>query len=666
MGKLVQFQRGIATVIPDCASRTVSQKASLRDFSTVCDPTDIDAISMIPQLSPLIATRPRAIALLTLLALTPAHAQRLDPPAIPIDLEPLVISALQIPQKISTVTSAVSVLDPEALQNQGILQLRDALNEAPGVISTSTSGQTGAPASLFIRGVSTKYAQIVVDGMRLSDSNNQLNGILGGARTYDVGNIEILRGPQGAIYGGESIGGVLWMETPRGSGDPRGSSTVEAGSFHTLTTYSLAQGAHGDLSYSLSGGYEETDNDAPHNHYQQSNTALRIEEKINPIWTLGTTFRAKDSSGQDLDTSYSKDSESNLTSALSTLYAIGKISDRWTARFHAGYYQESFDQTYTYFDAWSGTSTPSSYFTDLHAGSISTDHEIQLAEHLRLLAGAFAHQDTYESFGNPAQDGTRYGAHSTLEWDPAEHLTTTASLRWEDYDAFGSELTWRLGSIYTIAPTQTTLRASLGTSFRAPSYMELFYDSPYYVGNPNLMAESSLGWDIGISQKIDSHHSLETTWFHNDIRHAIGYSPDWSTSINQSGTVSTQGLELALRGSWLNESLGYHLAWTYLQAGLPNSGMPRNAASASLDWKPTDKSLIGIGAAHLSQHSWGASPLPATTLARIHGSYQITERVKLLARLENALNKNYQLYNGYGSTAQGAGTGIYAGITVDW
>ncbi|MEN9974807.1 MAG: hypothetical protein RLZZ282_813 [Verrucomicrobiota bacterium] len=94
--------------------------------------------------------------------------------------------------------------------------------------------------------------------------------------------------------------------------------------------------------------------------------------------------------------------------------------------------------------------------------------------------------------------------------------------------------------------------------------------------------------------------------------------------------------------------------------------MPRNAATASLDWKPTDKSLIGIGAAHLSQHSWGASPLPATTLARIHSSYQITERVKLLARLENALNTNYQLYNGYGSTAQGAGTGIYAGITVDW
>ena len=671
MGKLVQFQRGIATVIPDCASRTVSQGASLRGFFNRLRPTDLEAIPMLHHPSPLRGSRRSALALFALLVHIPAHAADQDQPDSTTGLEPLIVSALQIPRDPSTVTSAVTVLDPAALQNQGILQLRDALNESPGVISTTTSGQTGAPGVIFIRGTTTKYAQIVIDGMRLSDSNNQLNSILGSARTYDVGNIEILRGPQGAIYGGESIGGVLWMETPHGAGNPRGATTFEAGSFNSLAAHGMFQGETGDLSYYLSGGYEETDNDAPHNHFDQWNTALRVEGKINPVWTIGTTFRSNDASGQDLNQRDTKDSESNGDSALSTLYTIGKISDRWTARFHAGYYQESFDQHYTYIDSWSGSSTPSSYASVLHAGSISTDHEITLADNLRLLVGAFAHKDTYENhgtYGNLDENGTRYGAHTTLEWDVIEHLTTTASLRWEDYDAYGSELTWRFGSIYTLASTGTTFRGGIGTSFRAPSYMELFYQSYYYHGNPGLSAESSIGWDLGIEQKIGSHHTVEATWFHNKISDAIGMSDDWTTWINHPGNSTTQGLELGLRGSWLDDRLGYRLAWTYLDEYMKIGGLPRNAATASLDWKPNSKSLIGIGATHLSDHTWGGETTGAYTIARIYGFYQVSDKVKLHARLENAFDKDYNLYNSsvWGSVAKGAGTGLYAGITVDW
>ena len=53
-------------------------------------------------------------------------------------LESMIVSALRFPQEASTVTSAVTQLDPQELQNQGIVQLRDALNASPGVISTST------------------------------------------------------------------------------------------------------------------------------------------------------------------------------------------------------------------------------------------------------------------------------------------------------------------------------------------------------------------------------------------------------------------------------------------------------------------------------------------------------------------------------------------------
>ena len=119
---------------------------------------------------------------------------------------------------------------------------------------------------------------------------------LAATRTYDVGNIEVLRGPQAAIYGGESIGGVLWMETPYGSESPHGATTFEAGSFNSLSAQSACSKANPAISPTTS----PADTRKPimtrqTNSFHQGNTALRVEGKIDPVWTVGTTFRAVDS-----------------------------------------------------------------------------------------------------------------------------------------------------------------------------------------------------------------------------------------------------------------------------------------------------------------------------------------------------------------------------------
>jgi vitamin B12 transporter len=581
-----------------------------------------------------------AIALLALIVQIPARAEE------PADLEPLIVSALRTPREASTVTSAVTVLDPDALQNQGILQIRDALNASPGVISTSTGGETGAVGSLFIRGTTTAYSQVVIDGMRLSDSTTPLGNLLSASRTYDVGTIEVLRGPQGAIYGGESIGGVLWMQTSYGSGKPRGSATVESGSFNSLATRALYQGETGAVSYFLSGGYEETDNDGPNQEFNQRNASMRVEGKLDAVWTIGTTFRAADSYYDN-----SGASDDHLDAALGTVYANGKISDRWTARFLAGYQQEFYDSDSAF----------GNYGTDMRAGSLATDHEITIAENLRLLAGAYVHQSSYENTIGTDETRDRYGIHSALEWDVIDDLTATAALRWEDYDAYGDELTWRFGSIYTLDVTGTSFRGGIGSSFRSPTFLDLF-GSSFGAGNPDLQAESATGWDLGIEQKVGDRHVLELTWFRNEITDQIQSFP--TPPVNVPGESTTEGLEFGFRGQALGDTLGYRIAWTYLHESL--SDQPRNAATASLDWKPTAKTLVGIGATHLSDHSWGGDPLDGYTVARIHGSYQLTENVKLHARVENAFDEAYELSSFFGTTIAGAGTGVYAGITVDW
>ena len=88
------------------------------------------------------------------------------PAEIESELDTLVISAWRLPGKVSEATSAVTAINPRELEERGILDLRQALNEVPGVIATSTSGQTGAIGSVFIRGTTTSYSQLVVDCMR--------------------------------------------------------------------------------------------------------------------------------------------------------------------------------------------------------------------------------------------------------------------------------------------------------------------------------------------------------------------------------------------------------------------------------------------------------------------------------------------------------------------
>lgn len=560
------------------------------------------------------------------------------------ELDPLIVSALRVPREASTVTSSVTSLDPEQLETSGILQLRDALNAAPGVISTSTGGETGALGSVFIRGTTTNYSQIVIDGMRLSDSSTPLGNILSAARTTDIGKLEVLRGPQGAIYGGESIGGVLWMETPRGSGDPNGSATVEAGSFNSFSGRAKAAGEVGKINYYVSSSYEQTDNDAPNQHFDQSSAALRVEGQVDPVWTLGTTFRANDSYYENLG-----NSDDHLDASLTTLYATGKFSDVWTGRFLAGYHQEFYDSDSSF----------GNYGSDLRDASVSIDQEIKLSDNVRLLAGAYGHRSNYESTIGADEERDRFGVHSALEWDATDKLTTTAALRWEDYEAYGDEVTWRLGAIHEIV-SSTSIRGGIGTSFRSPTYLDLF-GSSFGVGNPNLEAESATGWDIGITHKILG-HQLEATWFENHIQDQIQSFP--TPPVNLAGETRTQGAEFALRGAALEEAVSYRVAWTWLHESL--SDQPRNAATASLDWKATEKSLIGIGATHLARHSWGGDPIDAYTVARFYGSYQLTEKVKLNARVENAFDADYELSNFYGDPIKGAGAGVYAGVTIDW
>ena len=563
-------------------------------------------------------------------------------------LEELVVSAWRMPGDVSRTTSAVTVLDPEEMESLGLLDMKDALNRIPGVVSTSLGGQIGASGTVLIRGTTSSYSQLVVDGVRVSDSTSPMGNFLSGARVNDFSRIEVLRGPQAAIHGGESVGGVLWMETARSSGESNNYLRTEIGSFDSYQVFASNSGENNGLSWYVGGGHEHTDNDAPNESYDLLRSSMRLEWAQTEDLTLGMTYRGQDSEfqydffGTNID---------HVDSNLVTAYANARLAPGWISSVVMGLYKESYDND----------SSGGNYGADLERVVLSTDQSFELSDTYTLLFGGFVEHSDYQNTINTVSDEYRYGGHLGMKWKPTDTITTDAVVRWEDYVNYSDQVTWRLGGGWE-ALEKTKFRAGVGKAFRTPTLLDL-YGTTFGLGNPNLEAEQSLGWDLGVEQELADKHRVSVTYFENSIENQIQTTFAFPLSpppINLPGSTLTRGLEFAANGE-ITEEIDYQVSWTWLGDSLDDQ--PENTATASVQYRPIEKLLLGLGATYVDTRSYGGAPLDEYLLLRVHASYKLNENVTLHARVENLADQNYVLAN-FATPVNGAGLGFYTGITA--
>lgn len=564
------------------------------------------------------------------------------------ELDQLIVSAWRMPGDISRITSAVMVLDAEEMGKMGILDIKDALDRIPGVIATSIGGQTGASGTVLIRGTTSSYSQLVVDGIRVSDSTSPMGNFLSGARVNDFSRIEVIRGPQAAIHGGESVGGVIWMETARGSGEPEAYLRTEVGSFGSHQVFGSNSGEKNGFLWYLGGGHEHTDNDAPDESYDLIRSSMRLEWAQTKDLTLGMTYRGQDSEFQydffGINIDY-------VDTNLVTAYANARLAPGWNSNVVMGLYKESFDNDTSF----------GNYGADLERVVLSTDQSVEISEAYTLLLGGFVEHTDYSNTLNTVSDEYRYGGHLGMQWTPTDRFTADAVVRWEDYVNYSDQVTWRVGGGWQ-ALEKTKLRAGLGKAFRTPTLLDL-YGTTIGLGNPNLEAEQSLGWDLGVEQELSEHHRVSITYFENSIENQIQSTfvfPLSPPPVNLPGATRTRGVEFAANGE-ISENVDYLVSWTWLGDSLQDQ--PENTATASIQYRPMEKLLLGFGANYVDTRSYGGAPLEDYFLLRAHASYELNDHVTVHARVENLANENYELAN-FGKPINGAGLGFFTGITA--
>lgn len=146
----------------------------------------------------------------------------------------IVVTAQKREELLIDVAQSISVVSGDALERQQATNFQDYLKLVPGLqLDQATPGA----GRLILRGLNTggvaSTVAVYVDETPFGSSTALANGgaLAGDFETFDVARLEVLRGPQGTLYGASSLGGVLKFvtnapDTTRSEGRARG--TVEA------------------------------------------------------------------------------------------------------------------------------------------------------------------------------------------------------------------------------------------------------------------------------------------------------------------------------------------------------------------------------------------------------------------------------------------------------
>ena len=140
--------------------------------------------------------------------------------------ETVIVSAALVDQPLSRTPDSVTVISGRELRSRQQFTLGAALRSVPG-LTVQQSGGPGTLTSMFSRGGESDYTLVLVDGVRANAFGGGID--LSQVPLEDVERIEVVRGPQSALYGSDAIGGVVQVIT-RSGGRPSAQAQLEGGS----------------------------------------------------------------------------------------------------------------------------------------------------------------------------------------------------------------------------------------------------------------------------------------------------------------------------------------------------------------------------------------------------------------------------------------------------
>ena len=585
-----------------------------------------------------------------------------------LQLDDVVVTASRRATSAAEALPPVIVIDRAEIERSQALDLAELLRFHAGV-DIARNGGPGQVTSTFLRGANGNHALVLIDGVKVNP------GTAGGAALQNIApevveRIEVVMGPRSSLYGSEAIGGVIHVITRRGAAGTEVGASAHAGRYGT-------RGAGGRLSWQderFGAGVAATtlrsdgfptyrdgddsrgfDNDTVNAWLRADFQSLALEASH---WQAGGTAEYSDffRAPQDQD----------FTNRLTRLRAAWSGA-QWRSSLMVARYLDRIEQGELAFDP--------EDFVRTEREVIDWQNDLDFIAGLELTAGLSRTRErtSGRSFGEVLESAPGLGRADRDE-DAAYLQAGTvlgrhrlvAAARRTDHDVFGGVNTWNLDWGMPLGP-RWALAAGAGRGFRAPSTSDLYA----FGGNPDLDPEVSRSFDLALTHRPGPDHEITLGAFHTTITDLVVYfDPDGFPGPlpgrNENiGEARIRGAQFGWRARYGDWRVDTHLLTQRPEDRDTGEWLLRRArqsATAQLV-RAVGRHEFGLQLlAAGERRDVGGTRLAGYVLANATASLSLTDRWTLRARIENLLDQDYELAEGYNT----AGRGIYASLAYSY
>lgn len=609
-------------------------------------------------------------------------------PALPIPTDQIVITASRAPEAQSDTPASVTIIDRQQIERLGEPLLADLLRLTPSA-SVTTIGPPGSLTEVRIRGSEANHTLLFVDGIKINDPSS------GDAPRFELLNadlasrIEVVRGPQSALWGSDAIGGVIAIN---GVDEWAGySASAESGSFGFARA--SASGSLTGKGASLSGavGWQRSTGidsfGAPggdKDGYRNVSARVRGTVAMRPGVKLGASgivlSGMSEFDGYDLLTFEHKDtldSSRNRLAAARLWAEFGSESSSWSGTISASLLGSS-NRNLLADRPLNLTSGSRRSFGAQLERAFSTGS----VQH-RLIVAADAERERFHARdtvygGLTDQDRSRDHDALTAEWRASAaqfsgDLAVRRDLfnRFKDSTSLRASLLGRIGGGFA-------LTASYAQGISQPTFFDLYGFFPgNFIGNPSLKPESSRGLEAGFRYVSGAFEGSLTAYrqrLYDEIVDVTDPQTFLQTTINRSGVSNRSGIE-AEAGWQISDKLRLKASYAFLHATEPDSSgehqtpelrRPKHSGSMIADgaigqWSyGASISYVGDHLDHSDNFPFGLVRLRSYWLVGARLAYRLKPGIEIYARGSNLLGSHYEDSVGYRTE----GFGLFAGLRL--
>ncbi|HEX2540477.1 MAG TPA: TonB-dependent receptor [Caldimonas sp.] len=589
-------------------------------------------------------------------------------------LDPVVVVGSREPQLQSRSAADIVVIESERIRGSTADSVEDLLRREAG-LQLARNGGPGQNAGFFIRGASTNSTVVLVDGVRIGSST------LGQAQfeslsLSQIERIEVLRGPASSLYGADAVGGVVHIFTRRGEGVTRLAGSAHVGGYRSRQGDVAVSGSAAEFDYALAVGRDESRGvsalypgdrfgsfNPDRDGFRRDSANVRLgytHAKDHRIGVhametrLDARYDAAEFNPPDFLPDASPDFRNRLKTRSAALDYRGRPTTAWTTTLQWARHVD---------DLTSGGTSVSRFITRReqatwqNALALASDHRLMLAyEHLseRASAGVFASDPVRRNHAGVIGYSGSFGAHALQ-----------ADLRRDVNSVYGGNTTGRLGYALEIVDG-LRLRALAGTSYRAPTFNDLYFPG---FGVASVRPERGRSIELGVAWERGTTRASATV-YRNRVRDLIRYQPDRSACPPEPpfdfgcaanvGQARLQGVTLAGSHRW--GALAARATVDLLDARDLDTGerLARRAAhqeTVAVDYEPgawrVGASLLFVG----SRPDAGVV-LGGYATVGLRASWRFQPQWRVEARLLNALDRRVEPVLDYQALGRQAWIGV--------